>query len=258
MRLSPQVSSYQRLRVEAYTTPAAMGTAAAAAVAARLRSLLSQQSQVRVAFAAAPSQAEFLTALAQAPDLDWSRVMAFHLDEYIGLPAGHPACFARWLDRHLFRQVPLGAVHYLTGTAADPQTECRRYAALLGQAPLDLACIGIGENGHLAFNDPHVADFADPLAVKVVDLAEASRRQQVHDGCFPDLPAVPRQAMTLTIPTIVAARALSVVVPGAHKAAAVRAALTGPVSPACPASALRGHPDAVLYLDQAAFSATTN
>lgn len=240
----------ESLRVEVHTTREEMGRAAAAYAAGRLRQLLSEQEQVRVAFAAAPSQSEFLTALVAEPGIDWGRVTAYHLDEYVGIAADHPSAFGRWLDRLLFKQVGFGQVHYWNPQAPSPQDECGRYAALLQEGPLDMACIGIGENGHLAFNDPHVADFHTPRATALVDLDETSRLQQVNDGCFTAVSEVPRQAWTMTIPAIMGARILSVVVPGANKVGAVRAALTGAVTTACPASILRQHADAVLFLDR--------
>jgi glucosamine-6-phosphate deaminase len=245
------------LPVTIYESREAMGAAAAAAVAERLRDLLARQRGVRITFAAAPSQAEVLAHLAAAPGIDWERVTAFHLDEYLGLPVGHPSSFRAWLDQHLFGQVRFGRINYLSDMAGEPAEQCRRYAELLARGPLDIACIGIGENGHIAFNDPQVADFADLQAVKVVDLDETCRMQQVHDGCFPALADVPAQALTLTIPTIMAARTVFVVVPGSRKARAVCDALTGPVTAACPASVLRRHGQAQIYLDQDAASLLT-
>lgn len=228
-----------------------MGRAAAQEVARRLRERAGRQGEVRVIFAAAPSQDTFLEALVAADGVPWDRIVAFHLDEYLGLPPDAGQRFGRYLRERIFDRVPLRAVHYLD-PAADVRAACARYAALLEEAPLDVACLGIGENGHLAFNDPPVADFHDPETVKVVPLDEACRRQQVHDGCFRTLEDVPRRALTVTIPALMAARHCSVVVPGPTKAAAVEAALRGPVAPACPASILRRHPDADLYLDPAA------
>lgn len=239
-----------RLEVRVYSDRAAMGRAAADAAGTAFRALLGEQAAVRAVFASAPSQNEFLAALAEEAGIAWGRVAAFHLDEYLGLPGDHPRSFCTYLRERLFQRVGPGATHYLDGLAPDPAAECARYAALLAGG-LDLACIGIGENGHLAFNDPPVADFADPVAVKVVDLDLASREQQVHDGCFPRLEEVPRQALTLTLPAILGARRLIAVVPGPTKAAAVRAALVGPIATACPASGLRRHPDATLFLDRA-------
>lgn len=240
-----------RLDVRVDADRAALGRAAADDVAAAMRAALAAGGQLRMAFAAAPSQEEFLAALAAAPDLDWSRVTAFQLDEYVGLPEDAPQRFGRFLRARLFDRLPLGAVHLVGATerADDPAAEARRYAALVDAAPLDLVCLGIGENGHLAFNDPPVADFLDRARVKVVELDAACRRQQVNDGCFPALDRVPTRAITLTIPTLMSGRRLACVVPGSTKRAAVRRALTGPVATACPASILRTHPAATLYLD---------
>jgi glucosamine-6-phosphate deaminase len=244
-----------RLDVRVYADRAAMGKAAAADVAAAMRAALATQDRVRMAFAAAPSQEEFLAALVATSGLDWSRVTAFQLDDYVGLPADAPERFRHFLRTRLFELVRPGEVH-LIGAVADEAAaadECRRYAALLSAAPLDIVCLGIGENGHLAFNDPPVADFQDPEPVKVVELDDACRRQQVNDGCFPSLDAVPTHAITLTIPTLLSGARLSVVVPGPSKRAAVRQTLSGPIETACPASILRTHPACTLYLDAASY-----
>jgi glucosamine-6-phosphate deaminase len=194
----------------------------------------------------------FLDALDTAEGIDWSRVEAFHLDEYVGLAPGDVRSFGQWLERHIWSRVQPGRIERLDGSNPDPDAECARYGRLLANGGIDLALIGIGENGHLAFNDPHVADFADPLVVKPVEIDEMSRRQQVRDGAFPSFELVPRLAMTVTMSTILASRAISVAVPGPQKAAAVAATLDGPIATACPASALRRHPDAVLFVDEAA------
>jgi glucosamine-6-phosphate deaminase len=243
-----------RLRVRIAPDRTEMGTAAAGYVADRLRAQLAPGGRARVAFAAAASQVEFLDALASAPGIDWARVEAVQLDEYIGLPLGHRRSFGRWLDDHIWSRVRPGRIERMDGGAPDPEAECGRYGSLVADRGIDLALLGIGENGHLAFNDPHAADFADPLVVKVVELDEVALNQQVRDGAFPSLELVPRRAITLTMSTILASRAISVVVPGPQKAPAVRAALDGPIGPACPASALRTHPDAVLFLDEGAAS----
>lgn len=231
---------------------ALMGTNAARSVTNRMRTLLGKQEHINMVFAAAPSQNEFLAELCSMADLDWSRVNAFHLDEYVGLADNAPQRFGNFLKRNIFDRVSFANVYYLRGSAQDLDAECSRYGRLLREHPLDIACIGIGENGHIAFNDPHVADFDDPQTVKVVSLDERCRLQQVHDGCFPELGAVPTHALTLTIPAIVAARWVYCMVPGASKQEAVKETLEGPVSTQCPASVLRRHPHATLFLDSEA------
>ncbi|HEY3685917.1 MAG TPA: glucosamine-6-phosphate deaminase [Streptosporangiaceae bacterium] len=230
----------------------AAGRAAGRAAAEAIRTALADQETVRVVFAAAPSQLATLAALRTAPGVDWSRVVAFHMDEYIGLPPDAPERFGRFLRDQVADRVHPGATHVID-PGGDPEAECARYAELLAAAPIDLVCLGIGDNGHLAFNDPPVADFADPAAVKVVALDEDCRRQQVGDGCFAALADVPERAITLTVPTLLSGRRLIATVPGAAKHTALRAALDGPVTTACPASALRGHPSATLYADLAAY-----
>ncbi|HOG47970.1 MAG TPA: glucosamine-6-phosphate deaminase [Anaerolineae bacterium] len=238
------------LKVEVYATREEMGRAAASRVAQAVGAVQASRGYANVVLAAAPSQNELLASLATLP-VDWARVRAFHMDEYVGLPAQAPQAFGQFLRQRLFDRVQLAHVHYLDGNAPDMNAECRRYAALLTAYPADVVCAGIGENGHLAFNDPPVADFADPALVKVVALDLASRRQQVNDGCFATLAQVPTHAVTLTIPALMRGAAIHCVVPGPSKAVAVRAALTGGIDTACPASVLRRHPGAVLYLDVA-------
>jgi len=238
-----------RLAVEVHVDRPAMGQAAAQQVAGLMRSLIASQGSINMVFAAAPSQNEFLTKLCETEGIDWTCVNAFHLDEYVGLSDNAPQRFGNFLKRNIFDKVNFANVHYLNGNAQDLDTECSRYASLLREHPLDIACIGIGENGHIAFNDPHVADFEDPQAVKVVSLDERCRLQQVHDGCFAELDAVPTHALTLTVPAIVTARWVYCMVPGASKQGAVQATLEGPVSTKCPASVLRRHPRATLFLD---------
>jgi len=223
--------------------------AAAEAAAAILRDAIHSRGRARIVVGTGSSQLEFIDALVLAPDLDWSAVEAFHLDEYAGMPITHPASFRLWLKTKLAGRVPLRAVHYLAGDAPNREAECRRYAALLAEAPVDVGIIGIGENGHIAFNDPPLADFADPLPLKVVRLDQACRRQQVGEGHFPGISDVPEHALTLTCPTILGMTSLVCCVPERRKAEAVRNALQGPVSTACPASILRTHPRAQLFLD---------
>lgn len=227
-----------------------MGRAAAAAAANALNEAIAANGEARVILASAPSQNELLQHLLAAP-IDWSRVTIFHMDEYVGLGADHPASFRSYQQQHVLSRIKPRAFHGIRGEAPDAEAECRRYAALLAEAPIDVVCLGVGENGHLAFNDPPVADFADPVLVKVVELDEVCRQQQVNDGCFPTLDAVPRHAITLTIPALLGGRELFCVVPGPRKAAAVRATLRGSIDTSCPASILRRHPRARLYLDTA-------
>ena len=231
-----------------------LGRVAAEHAAGRLRAVLAEQARVRVIFAAAASQAEMLDALAAADGIDWGRVDAFHLDEYVGLKIGDKRSFGRWLDDRIWSRVRPGRIELLDGGNPDPELESGRYGALIDDGGIDLGLIGIGENGHLAFNDPHVADFEDPLTVKPVEIDETSRRQQVRDGAFGSIVDVPTLAMTVTMSAILASRSLSVVVPGLAKAEAVVRTLDGPIETACPASALRRHPDAVLFLDEPACS----
>lgn len=241
-----------RLDVRIFSDRAESGAAAAHAAAAALRTALADRDEARVVFAAAPSQRETLAGLRAAEGIDWSRVVVFHMDEYIGLPADAPQRFGRFLHHELWNAVRPGAVHVIE-PGDDPEAESARYAELLGRGPIDLVCLGIGDNGHLAFNDPPVADFADPLAVKVVELDDACRRQQVSDGCFATLAEVPERAITLTVPALMAGRTLVATVPGANKKAALAAALDGPVAESCPASVLRTHPDCTLFADLEAY-----
>ncbi|MBI1766115.1 MAG: glucosamine-6-phosphate deaminase [Acidobacteria bacterium] len=241
-----------QLNVYVYETRAQMGAAAAAAVAAELRRLIRERQRAIGIFAAAPSQNEFLAALVATPDIEWTGVIAFHLDEYLGLDEEAPQSFRHYLIERLVKRVPLAEFHGLRGEAANPAAVCANYAALLAFKPPDFAALGIGENGHLAFNDPPVCDFNDPETVKIVELDEACRQQQVNDGCFPTLDAVPRRALTLTIPTLMACAKLFLSVPGPRKQQAVKKTLQGPITTGCPASILRMHKDAHLFLDQEA------
>jgi len=243
-----------KLTVKIYDNRHLMGTAAAAQVSEFMSDVLKQRERVNIVFAAAPSQEEFLAALRSTPNLDWSRVNALHLDEYLGLPSDAPQAFGRFLKDRLFDWVHPGKVYYLRGNSTDPSIECQRYSRLIIEHPLDIACIGIGENGHIAFNDPHVANFEDPVLVKEVHLDEKCRLQQVHDVCFPSLDLVPTHALTMTIPAIMSARHIYCIVPGPRKREAVKRALEGPIEAACPASVLRMHPCAVLFLDREAAS----
>lgn len=246
---------FDALNVRVFGSVDEMAAAAAERVRHELVTLLERLSQVRTVFAAAASQEAFLAALTRDRGIDWGRVEVLQLDEYVGLRADDPRSLRAWLQRHLTGVVPVGRIHYMDSAAPDPAAEAERYGRVVRERRIDLALLGIGENGHLAFNDPHVADFDDPPAVRLVDIDETSRAQQVHDGAFAWLDEVPHTALTLNMAPLLSAGALSVVVPGASKAGAVAAALLGPISTACPASALRRHPAATLYLDREAFAA---
>lgn len=226
-----------------------LAVAAAHAAHECLREAVSRQGQAAAILASAAAQVKFLEVLTSLTGLDWSRVTLFHMDEYLGISDQHPASFRRFLREHVVRRVKPKTCHYLAGDAPEPIQECDRYAGLLRAQPIDLCCLGIGENGHVAFNDPPVADFNDPRAVKIVKLDEACRRQQVGEGAFPNFDAVPQYALTLTIPTLCAAKRLICVVPERRKAQAVKDALRGPMPTTCPASILRRQPHATLYLD---------
>lgn len=243
--------TYDSLEMRQFPDRPRLGVAAAAFAALAIREACAARGEARVIFACAPSQNEFLEALIRHP-IAWANVTVFHMDEYVGLRAEHPQSFRSFLRTHLLEHIAAPRAVHLIHAENDPLHEAGRYGRLLAEKPIDLVCLGIGENGHLAFNDPPVADFDDPHAVKVVELDAACRRQQVNDGCFPTFDAVPAHALTLTIPTLVGARQISCVVPGGRKAQAVRDTLLGPINTACPASILRRHPHAVLFIDDAA------
>jgi glucosamine-6-phosphate deaminase len=235
----------------------ALARDAADAAAIAITTSIEARGTANVMLATGTSQLAFLDQLATRSEIDWSRVTGFHMDEYVGMPGDDRNSFARYMRERVVARVHPGSFHYFDGAAVDPEAECRRYAQLLAEHPLDLCCLGIGENGHLAFNDPPVADFNDPLAVKVVALDDACKRQQVGEGHFPDVDAVPPLAMTVTIPALVAATAVLAIVPEVRKAPAVRDALEGPVSTTCPASILQRTAHAVVFLDGASASLLT-
>lgn len=226
-----------------------MGHVAGEAAAECLRKLLDKKSIVNVIFAAAPSQDETLYYLAHQPGIDWKRVNAFHMDEYIGLSEGAPQAFSNYLTEHIFSKVPFGQVFTLNPQAKDAEQECERYSQLLREYPTDMVCLGIGENGHIAFNDPWVADFHDEKLVKVVPLDPVCRQQQVNDGCFAALDDVPQNAITLTIPALTRAAHLFCTVPAKTKTWAVTHTVQDEVSEQIPATIMRIHPDATLFCD---------
>ena len=229
---------------------AVLGVRAAKAAAEAIRAAIARRGEARVIFAAAPSQNETLATLVAEPGVDWTKVVALHMDEYVGLPIGSEARFSYYLKKHCFELVPFKSVYYIdeqTGLTVDEMK--RRYEDILRSGPIDVVCMGIGENGHVAFNDPPVADFNDPEAIKVVELDDVCRRQQVNDGCFPDFDSTPTHALTLTVPTLASGAVQICAVPGKLKAAAVKRTLEGPVATECPATVLRTLPNATLFVD---------
>ena len=231
---------------------------AADAAATALTASITARGAANVMFASGLSQLAFLDELTTRAAIDWTRVTGFHMDEYIGIPGTNPNSFARYMRERIVARVHPGTFHYLDGVASDPAAECARYGELVAQHPLDLCCLGIGENGHLAFNDPPVADFTDAYRVKIVALDDACKRQQVREGHFPTVDAVPPRAMTVTIPALLSAGTVLAIVPEVRKARAVRDALEGPVSTACPASILQQTAHATLYLDRDSASLLTS
>lgn len=236
------------MKVQIHRTRLQLGKAAAAEASKALRRVISEKGTCRVIFAAAPSQNEFLEALTSDTRIDFSKVQAFHMDEYIGLSAEAPQRFANFLRDAVFSKAPFGRVETIS-SSEDPEREIQRYTRLLQEAPVDLVFMGIGENGHIAFNDPHVAKFDDPLVMKKVSLDDVCRQQQVNDGCFPSLSGVPKEALTLTVPTLFGASELFCMVPGKTKTWAVGRTVLGEIRETLPATILRLHPNATLYVD---------
>lgn len=238
------------LQVREFATRDEMGVDAAHEVTAIIKELLNEKEYVNMVFASAPSQNEFLSSLRNSKEIDWSRINAFHMDEYIGLPSDHEQTFANFLRKSLFNQLPFNKVYYINGDTDAPLEECKRYSELLTSNPIDIVCMGIGENNHIAFNDPHVADFNDPSLVKIVDLDNESRQQQVNDACFRTIEEVPTHALTLTIPALIGANYVYCIVPGKNKAKAISHTLNEEVSPQYPSTILRTHPNAILFIDK--------
>ena len=244
-----QSMDIDQLHVHIYDNRKDMGISAAKMVASVIKDLLSHKDTIRIIFASAPSQREFLDDLSTEQGIDWSRIIAFHMDEYIGLAANDSRGFGEFLENSIFHQVNLGKVN-LIDTTEMVENECIRYGHLLEEDDIDIVCLGVGENGHIAFNDPDVADFNDPKVVKEVQLDWDCRMQQVHDGCFDDIDQVPKTAITLTIPTLMSGKYLFCMVPGKSKKNAVNRMLNESISPECPASILRTHANCVLFLDK--------
>ncbi len=239
---------YGHTAVHIYPSRQALGEAAALAAAAMIQEAIGQRGYARIMIATGNSQLDVSEALVRQ-NIDWQAVDVFHMDEYVGIPAAHPSSFRRWIKTRIVDQVHPRSIHYLQGDAQDLSSEIERYAKLLESEPVDLAFVGFGENGHIAFNDPPTADFEDPDTVKRVQLDEACRMQQAGEGHFPHLDSVPREALTVTCSALLRIAHWVSCVPEGRKASAVQCALKGPISNSCPASAVRLHPDATVYLD---------
>lgn len=240
-----------KLFVKVYDTRAEMGECAAKDIAQKIRELLNEKQEINMIFAAAPSQNEMLDALIKE-EVDWKRINAFHMDEYVGLDDDAPQKFGNFLKEHIFDRVDFKTVNLIGG--ANEKEDMEKYSALLESNHIDIVCMGIGENGHIAFNDPPVADFCDKKLIKKVELDEICRQQQVNDKCFDKIDDVPKYALTLTVPTLFNADYLFCVVPGKTKSKAVYATLNNTISEVCPATILRRHSNAVLYCDSDSFA----
>lgn len=239
-----------KLHISVYDGPLAMGSAAADFVQKKLATAIAENGSANLILATGASQFSFLEAL-KVREIDWEKITVFHLDEYKGIPDTHPASFRKYLRERILNHVKPKKVYFLNGDAEDLEKEMEHYADQLQKHPIDIACIGIGENGHIAFNDPPVADFTDPKLVKIVELDEACRNQQLGEGWFPTIDDVPKHALTLTISAIMNCKAISCVVPDERKADAVYRTLYGPIETECPASILRTHLETQLFLDEA-------
>lgn len=237
------------LKVEIHPSSKAAGLEAARAAGKAIAELAQSRETVGVIFATGASQLAILDALTSLPDIPWNRVCGFHMDEYVGISTDHRASFRRYLRDRLTAKVQMKEFFEIDGETADPEKTCREYADKLHAADPKLCLLGVGENGHLAFNDPMVADFQDPADVKIVRLDEVCRTQQVNEGWFAGIEEVPECAITLTIPVLLRVPRLIVSVPGRRKAKIVRSALEGPLSTGCPATILRTHPNVTMYLD---------
>lgn len=240
----------EQLPIEVYASAEEMGRAAAERAAAVIRDAVAARGQARIVVATGNSQFDFVAALHEV-DIPWDKVTAFHMDEYVGVDADHSAGFRRWIRERIEEPFSPAKVEYIAGDAPDPQAEADRYEALLREAPLDLVCMGIGENGHLAFNEPYDADFTDERWARIITLTDESVRQQVGEGHFPDEASTPKTAISLTIPALLSAAHVQVCAPEARKAGAVAAAVSEPISNACPATILRRTPHATVFLEPA-------
>jgi glucosamine-6-phosphate deaminase len=246
-------SGIKNLDINIFSSRQAMGDAAGKDVESEIISLLRSKKEIRMIFAAAPSQNEMLSYLAQSKNIEWDRITAFNMDEYLGLAAEAPQLFSAFLKEHLFDKIRLKNLHLINGLS-NAEIESEHFSYLISKEPIDIVCLGIGENGHIAFNDPHTADFYDPRIIKRVELDNLCRSQQVSDGSFASINDVPIEALTLTIPVLMSAKKLFCVVPGQNKRKAVYNTINGPVSTTCPASILQKHPDCRFYFDEGSFN----
>ncbi|HZQ48121.1 MAG TPA: glucosamine-6-phosphate deaminase [Verrucomicrobiae bacterium] len=237
------------LSVRVYASQADLSQDVARITQAYLRETLAAKGSAAAILATGNSQIKFLEELVRLGGVDWSKITLFHMDEYLGIDAGHKASFRHYMRERVECRVKPRAFHYLEGDALLPMDECDRYTQLLRAQTIDLCCLGVGENGHLAFNDPPVANFEDKHAVTIAKLDEQCRLQQVNEGHFANMGAVPQYALTLTIPMLCAAKKMLCIAPEKRKAQAVKAALQGPISTSCPASILRRQPHATMFLD---------
>ena len=238
------------LEVKIFETREAMGNCAAKEVSACIKELLKVKEELNIIFAAAPSQNETLAGLVADKTIEWNKINAFHMDEYIGLPENAPQAFGNFLKEHIFDQVNFNSVNYIYSANETSEETCKRYSELIKKNPIDIVCLGIGENGHIAFNDPWVADFNDKEIIKKVELDEMCRNQQVNDGCFAKLDDVPKFAVTLTVPTLFNADYLFCTVPAKTKAEAVYNTVNAEINEDVPATIMRNHKSAVMYCDK--------
>ncbi len=245
--------NFDKINLKIFNTRQEMGQVAAAEATEKIKELLQNQEELNIVFAAAPSQNDFLKAILSSKEIDWSKINAYHMDEYVGFEIGDSRSFSGFLKEKIFDAVNFKTVNIIDGMK-NPEQECKRYADLLKENPIDITFMGIGENGHIAFNDPSVADFNDAYLVKKVLLEESCRIQQVNDGCFKTIDDVPTHALTLTIPALIASRYIFCMVPTKNKANAVKGTLTGEINETCPASILRNTENVNMYIDSDAAS----
>jgi glucosamine-6-phosphate deaminase len=240
------------LKVSVFDSRQKLGEKAAEDISKKIKELLENKSELRIVFAAAPSQNEMLEFLIKSKEIEWNKIIAFHMDEYIGLQKDANQLFSKYLCDHVFDHVPFKKVHLINGN--NTLDECQKYGELLSEAPIDIVCMGIGENGHIAFNDPSVADFEDTKVMKKVELDQICRQQQVNDGCFAKIDDVPQHAYSLTVPTLMSASHLFCVVPGRTKKEAVQQTLYNPqITTQWPSTILRKHKSCNFYFDNDSF-----